>query len=141
MAETDFSKYPNANFRLGEHLDGALSLRGDNKNSVAKRDLERWYDSLEANMQTFAMDEALLLCAALNGVRCSAGTLYGNIASSEAIESDQFDVDKVALLERIRNLEYMQSWAVIDAVERAWNTPTYGNIDLKKRVLFVGLVR
>jgi hypothetical protein len=137
--------YPRVMFRSGEHLDAKLVERSDDtpaqKSATAKRDLTRWYDSLESNAQTFTMDEALLLCAALNGVRCSAGTLYGVIAISEAIESDQWDVDKDALLERIRNLEYTQSWAVIDAVERAWNAPTYGNIDLKKRVLLVGLAR
>ena len=140
MPEIDFSKYPSINFRLGEHLDGALSERGENKNTIAKRDLERYYAALSAHTQMFTVQEALLLCAVLNGVKCTPGTLYGNIAASDEFASDQWDVDKPALLNRIEHLEYMESLATIDAVERAWNAPEY-SVNLKQRVLLVGLAK
>lgn len=140
MSDIDFSKYPSINFRLGEHLDGALSERGENKNTVAKRDLYRYYDLLACNLPVFTVQEALLLCAALNGVRCAPGTLYANIAASDEWASGKWDVDKPALIERLMRLSYIEAQSVIDAVERAWNTPEY-SVNLEQRVLLVGLAK
>mgnify|MGYP003622934507 CR=1 FL=1 len=142
---------PRTLFRSGKYLDSKLTERAiqgsedperedTSKDATAKRDLTRWYDSLEANVQTFTMDEALLLCHCLNGVKCSPDTLYANIATADEFSSEQFEVDKPALLKRLHDLEYMQAWFVIDAIERAWNAPEY-RVDLKKRVLLVGLVK
>jgi len=140
---------PRTQFRSGDYLDAKLEERAVplederrkkiSKDTIAKRDLTRWYDALEENRITFTLEEAILLCDCLNGVSCTAGTLYGNIYCAEELETSVFDGD--ALLDRIRTLETMQAWYVIDAVERAWNAPTYGNIDLKKRVMLVGLVK
>ena len=141
MPDIDYSKYPNVNFRAGEHLNTMLSDRDENINAVAKRDLERYYNVLQAHLPTFSMNEALFLCDALNGVRCSPDTLRVNLlASDEFVSAEKWDVDGTSFLERIKSLSYVESLAVIDAVERVWNAPEY-SVDLKKRVVLVGLVK
>jgi hypothetical protein len=142
MPDTDFSKYASVNFRLGDRLNTMLSTRGDNLNTVAKRDLERYYDTLQACLPTFAHNEALLLCDALNGIICNPDTLWANIAASdEFCSAEKWDVTPGPFLEKIKMLSYVETLAVIDAVERVWNVREYGNVDLKKRVLLVGLVK
>jgi hypothetical protein len=136
---TDFSKYPSVMFRAGDLIED-LQARGDNLNDVAKRDLRRYYEAVQASTPVFPMQEALLLCACLNGVKCAPDTLVVNIASAEEFEHWQ-DVDGAALLARLRGLSHMEAQSVIDAVERAWNAETYGNINLKRRCLLVGLVK
>jgi hypothetical protein len=144
MPEIDFSKYPNVNFRLGEHLDNALSERGENKNTIAKRDLERFYDLLARNLPAFTLGEALLLCEALNGVRCSPDTLWGNVGAAleEVGLGERFSVDRLSLLTRIRNLSDIESQSVIDAIERYWIGPYHKSGEESRAALYrVGLVK
>lgn len=142
MTEVDFSKYPSVNFRLSEQFDRLLTERGENRNAVAKRDLSRYYETLARNLPTFSINESLFLCGALNGVKCSPDTLYGNIAASDEFASpEKWGVETAEpFITRIRNLSYIEALAVIDAVERVWNAPEY-RINLKQRVLLVGLAR
>jgi len=142
VADVDFSKYPDVHFRPGEELNRSLSARGENKNTIAKRDLARYYDLLAVSLPTFTMSEALLLCDALNGVMCRPDTLWGNIAAAcqEQGIAEKWEVDAAALLARLREFSAVESQAVIDAVERAWNTAAY-SVDLKGRVLLAGLVK
>ncbi len=150
MTDVDESKYPRIILRSGEYLNKKLSERSiqnddiDKKNismnQVGKRDLIRWYETLQEVLPAFSHEEARTLCACLNGVRCSASTLYGNIVCADELESNQWNIDRTDLLERIRVLSTIEAWAIIDAVERAWNAPTY-SIDLNKRIMFVGLVK
>lgn len=140
MPDIDFSKYPNVNFRVSGGLANQLTQRGENINSIAKRDLGRYYEVLAAHLPTFSVQEALLLCDALNGVIARPGSLYINIAASEALASGKWNIDRSAFLARLDGLTYVECQAVIDAVERAWYGPGY-NVDLRKRVLLVGLAR
>lgn len=145
MSEVDFSKYPSVSFRPGEVLDQALSERTDegNKNQVAKRDLGRYYALLKAALPAFTEDEGLLIVSALNGVLCSPGTLYGNIAAAIAEElHDQFDLDYEGFLVRLRSLSMLEAQAVIDAVERFWTGKLYKSSAESKAALYrVGLVK
>ena len=138
---SDYTKYPSVNVRTGRELFEQLSARGEDINAVAKRDLTRYYDVLQHNLPTFTMQEALTLCACLNGVWCSPDALYNNVACSMELEANQFEIDTDKLLEAIDNLNWTQCQAVIDAVECAWNSNSSYRVYLRKGILLAGLAR
>jgi len=87
----------------------------------------------------FTEAEALLLCTALNGVRCTPGTLHGNIAGAMV---HGYDVDQAAFLARIDALTEVQSQAIIDAVELFWRGPySKSLIEFYTSLYEVGLVK
>lgn len=134
-------QYPNVSFRPGDELYSSISQRsGEYPHQTVKRDLKRYYDALEANLPKFSQNEALLLCDALNGVMAVPTTLWQNVAYAcyEEHLGAKWQVDQDALLDRIHNLSYIESLAVIDAVERAWGNGV--DVNLSQKVLLVGLV-
>jgi hypothetical protein len=137
---TDKSRYSKIQVHPGKELAEQLSRRGD-INSVARRDLTRYYDLLTSALPTLSVEEALLLCDALNGVLLrEPGTLWGNIATLEDGGFEKWGVDRAAFLSRLARFSLLEELAVIDAVERAWNAPE-NSVDLRKRVILVGLVK
>ncbi len=91
----------------------------------------------------FTEQEALLLCDALNGVRCTPGTLHGNIAGALAHGvAERYSVDAAPLLARIDALSEVQAQAVIDAVELFWRGPyRKSGAEVYRSLYEVGLVK
>lgn len=116
-------------FRASDQLLAEITRRDDGRGEslVAKRDLDRYYAALSAELRAVSLSEpeALLLCDALNGVLHEPHTvplLWASI--DDAIRLDRMDakwgVDGADLVARLRALTYTQALAVIDAVERWW---------------------
>ncbi len=97
----------------------------------------------EDDIPEFTEQEALLLCDALNGVRCTPGTLHGNIAGALAHgAATRYSVDGAALLARIDALTEVQAQAVIDAVELFWRGPySKSGAEVYRSLYEVGLVK
>jgi hypothetical protein len=77
----------------------------------------------------------------LNGVRCTPGTLHGNIAG--AMEPTRYGVDGPAFLARIDALTDVQAQAVIDAVALFWRGDDYhkSGEETYAALYYVGLVK
>ncbi len=91
----------------------------------------------------FTEQEALLLCDALNGVRCTPGTLHGNIAGAMQLgAAERYSVDGPAFLARIDALTEVQAQAVIDAVGLYWRGPyRKSGAEVYRSLYEVGLVK
>lgn len=119
------NEYPRAQFILGElTLDIETRRRGDEAyGSVAKRDLERYYELLRRSLPAFTEAEASVLVDACDEWRIeahSASLLWAKV--DEAIAANGLDqqrsVDGPALVARLRSLAPFEALAVCDAIER-----------------------
>ncbi len=135
----------NVCFRAAGGLDGQLAARGEVLGSVARRDLERAYAVLRAELDRLDLSEAeaSLVCDACNGTLFDATNLrllWAEVA--DAIRLDHLDakwgVDGHALVERLRSLSPAQTWALVDAVERYWRAPEQ---PIREGLARVGLLR
>lgn len=119
-----------------QYTAAALSLR-------AYQDLERYYTLLSASVPMFKFEEVMLLVDALNGTIHEAHSirlLWAEIA--DAIKYDKIDekwaVNGSDLIERLRDLSLGETYALVDAIERIWNSPK--PIDMKAIMREYGLV-
>ena len=134
----------------------AKVLHGDEADSaslgsVAKRDLERYYDTLERELRLLrlAPEEAALICDALNG--CWLGDTQGvRYVWAEVADHIRLDgaatkwsvADPDGLVTRIRDLSPGATMALVDAVERWWGAnPVEGDEGWRPSLERVGLVR
>lgn len=143
------SRAPQVNFRPDDRLRAALAARaGDDAPLayVARRDLERYYATLAADLRAVALTapEALLIADAGNGTAWdaqSARLLWAEVA--DALDdglAEKWRVDGPALVAKLRALSAGQALAVVDAIERAWRHPDRGE-DFGAALRAVGLVR
>ncbi|KNZ70319.1 hypothetical protein Tfer_0879 [Thermincola ferriacetica] len=84
------------------------------------------------------VDEACLIVDALNESLYSADTaclLWAGIGDACRLDGldKKWNVDDVALVEKLQNLNELQSMAVIDAAERFWAGP-YRDIEIREAV-------
>lgn len=107
-------------------------LARPSKESVSvmlKRDVERYYEALERTLKslTFTVGEVSLMADAANGTLWEPHTvpmLWAQIADSlEDGLAGKWEVDGEALVARLRKLSYMESLAIVDALERWWAQP------------------
>ena len=128
MTANHNTRYPRVEFRAGS-LAGPLAARGDDdeRNEIARRDLERYYHALDRELQSLALThaEASLLADALNGTLWdvpSVPLLWAQV--DDAIKDGGLDtkwgVHRDDFVARLRSLSYTQALSVIDAVDRFW---------------------
>lgn len=119
---------PPISFRPGA-IAGAIDARGDNRNEVAARDLERYYRLIEIESASleFSPPEWMLLRDVIGtsviGAHRDAASL--GMAIGDAMELDGKDTyfgvtDRGALLHKVFSLTPSQAMALCDAVERWW---------------------
>lgn len=112
---------------------------------TARRDLDRYYEMLARSLPKFSEEEAMLLADVLNGTMhmpYSVSLLWAEI--SDALRegyAEKWSVDGPVLVEKLRKLTPFECMAVADAIERAWNSPTYQVSDMGDRLRNVGLVK
>lgn len=116
---------------------------------VAVQCLEKYFYLMEEGRSTLnlTMQEALVILDALNGsiVFANEGLVRSAwISIQSAIEYHQLDkawnIDGSALVEKIKNLSLMETFALVDACERFWHGNNEG-ADVRLRVYEVGLVK
>ncbi|MEQ7008401.1 hypothetical protein ABN028_19705 [Actinopolymorpha sp. B17G11] len=139
-------------FRTGDPLAAKLAERtpADAKpDLIARRDLERFYGLLAAELRTLKLTdaEAYVIVDALNGTYLDDLTtaLYVHSEIAEAVRIDDLDKkhgvpDRDTFLKRIAAWTPAQRFAVADAVQRWWIGGEWGGTDLDN-FRRVGLVR
>lgn len=114
-------------FRASD-LAGQLDARTDGRLSaglVAKRDLERYYETLRRSLPTFGSQEALAILDTCNGTLWEPHTvrlIWANVEDAIRLEAldQKWNIDGAALVARLRSLSYAEALAVVDAAERYW---------------------
>jgi hypothetical protein len=148
MEKKNPNDYPRVMFRVNKTLEPSLSERREGEQpleQVVRRDLERYYELLKKSLPTFSINEAQLICNALNGniIRPeSVHLLWAEV--SDMLEEgmvDERDVNGPALVKRLRALTPFECMSVADAVERVWNSPTYHADNFEERLRQSGLVK
>ena len=133
--------YPRIAFRLSEELKQSLSERTEERqsqDSVAKRDLEAYYDELPYALPQFSEQDALLICGELNGARISPETLH--YLRRDVIDA-AMEQNKQELAQRLQNLSRFEWRAIVDAVQRYWIGPYHKDSEMSAaRLREVGLV-
>lgn len=154
MTDTETTETTNViRFRADDSILKPLAARsGDNGSSLhltARRDLERLYALLDKERRTiaglFTVPELSLILDSSNGTLWEAHTmnmLWVNVEDS--IKLDRLDakwkIDGESLVERLRSLSPGAIVALVDAVERFWNTdPDARSLDAEG-LMSVGLV-
>ena len=122
-------------------LETELEARGDNRNHVIHRDLERLYTLYSRAIREVQLtaDEACLIVDTLNGTLMDANTarlLWANVEDACNLDhlDKKWEVDGPALVEKLQGLNDIQAMALVDAAERFWNSPDIGNVDIQERV-------
>lgn len=115
---------------MRESIENEVAQRGDNRSQVINRDLERLYTLYRRTIREtpLALKEACLLVDALNGSLMDANTAHLLWASIEdACKLDglagKWEVDGLALVEKLMDMSAFQCMALIDAAERFWAIP------------------
>jgi len=126
---------------LRPELEAELEARGDNRNHIIHRDLERLYTLYRLALREvkLTLPEAWFIVDMLNGTIMDANTAGLLWASAEdACAMDGLDkkwqVDGKALVKKLKALSHVQALALTDAAERFWqaNTGTADDEDIKK---------
>lgn len=89
---------------------------------VAKRDLDRYYETLKRSLPLFPRNDALALLDALRGTLWESWNvtlLWADIADAEGLGA-KWQIDQDALVARLRGLSYAECLATVDAAERFW---------------------
>jgi hypothetical protein len=117
---------------------------GEEQATAIPRDLGRYYEIMRRDLPVVSEAEASLLVDALNGARhvepSTIALLWAEIADAcEDGLAEKWGVDGAAFVARLRELDYAQCVAVVDAVERYWRGP-YHVDDVAARLREVGLI-
>jgi len=122
-------------------LETEIEARGDNRNHVIHRDLERLYTlyRLALREMKLTLPEAWFIVDMLNGSLVdaySAGTLWASAEDACALDGldKKWQVDGKAFVEKLKALSPVQALALVDAAERFWqaNTGSMKDEDIKK---------
>ena len=116
-------------------LETELEARGDNRNHVIHRDLERLYTlyRLALREMKLTLPEAWFIVDMLNGSLVdaySAGLLWASAEDACALDGldKKWQVDGKAFVEKLKALSPVQALALVDAAERFWQANT-GSMD------------
>ncbi len=130
---------------LTDHLESRRDMLNPGLGEVARRDLERYYDTLAAELHRvrLTVSEAWALCDLLNSTwvdglcaRHLADELEDGLVDGIA---QRWGIDGLGLIARLRRLGPTALLAICDAVERWWALP--GNRWTAADLHAVGLVR
>lgn len=129
----------------GELEDRRDLLYMEGYSTVAKRDLERYYQVVRDSTPRFKEHEARAIVEALNGQEIDARTYRYAWAAVEtelrARLAARWHVEAGPLVERLRNLSPGATMALVDAVERVWvAVQKYPKERVSKILVEVGLV-
>ena len=123
-------------------LETELEARGDNRNHVIHRDLERLYTLYRLalrDVKQLTLPEAWFIVDMLNGTMMdanTAGLLWADAEDACALDGldKKWQVDGKAFVEKLKALSPVQALALVDAAERFWqaNTGTADDEDIKK---------
>jgi len=122
-------------------LETELEARGDNRNHVIHRDLERLYTlyRLALREMKLTLPEAWFIVDMLNGSLVdaySAGLLWASAEDACALDGldKKWQVDGKAFVEKLKALSPVQALALVDAAERFWqaNTGSMEDEDIRK---------
>jgi len=129
-------------FRIRPEVLEQLDARGP-RSTIADRDLERLYAlyarALQRVVPSFSIDELCLIVDALNGTLhdVRSGVRFW-IGVEDSIELDglaqKWNVDALALMEKLRPLDELTCMAIVDAAERFWCGEKYRNMDVHEGV-------
>lgn len=112
---------------------------------TAKRDLERYYETLRRSLPTFTEQEATLIVDALNGTILEPNTvtlLWANVDDHNRLYDGSLPMDVAALVARLRGLSYAECMALADAVERFWSAANQrDSMTLADGLRTVGMVK
>ena len=123
---------------LDPALIATLDLRGDNRSDRVAQDLTRYYRLLAETRPTlrerFQPAELALILDACNGWWITSPedcrSVWHNV--EDAIRLDALDTkwavaDGVGLVQRLRDLTWLESLALCDAIERFWHAVGEGD--------------
>jgi hypothetical protein len=117
-------------------LETELEARGDNRNHVIHRDLERLYTLYRLALRDvkLTLPEAWFIVDMLNGSLMdayTAGTLWASAEDACAMDGldKKWQVDGKAFVEKLKALSPVQALALVDAAERFWQAD---DEDIKK---------
>lgn len=151
MTENLDAKYPRVNFRVGTTLKLELFARADSEHSedsIAKCDLERYYDALNRTWKKMqpklTLKEMMFLIDVFNGTvfePFSIAMMWASVDDAvQAGYAEKHEVNGLALVTRFRSMSYFELLAVADAIERFWNADTYHIENTAERIYTLGLV-
>ena len=116
-------------------LETEIEARGDNRNHIIHRDLERLYTLYRLSLREvkLTLPECWFLVDMLNGSLVdaySAGTLWASAEDACALDGldKKWQVDGKALVTKPKALSPVQALALVDAAERFWQANT-GSMD------------
>ena len=125
--------YPRVQFQItdpamGEAIQARQQSMDTSTNTVARRDLSRYYMVLEEARPVFTKAEAQLLVDVFNGIifqpiDMGARLLWAALEDAEEAYFEKHGVKKGAIVKRLHGLSFAEALAVIDAIERSWNDP------------------
>lgn len=122
-------------------LETELETRGDNRNHVIHRDLERLYTLYRLALREvkLTLPECWFLVDMLNGSLMdanTAGLLWADAEDACALDGldKKWQVDGKAFVEKLKKLSDAQALALVDATERFWqaNTGSMEDEDIRK---------
>jgi len=138
----DDKKHPRVEFRvrderMKELLDERTGRFVESINIAARRGLNRHNTFLDIVRPVFTRDQAMLLVDVFNGthfepIEMSLSALWASLDEAEDAYYEKHSVEKEAFVKRVHNLTKGETLAVIDAIERFWNSQ-------EKTVIDVGL--
>lgn len=115
---------------LRPEMEAELVSRGNNRNHIIHRDLDRLYTLYRRAVKEVPLTyaEACLLVDVLNGALMDANSahlLWAEIEDGCRLDKidQRWDIDGKALVEMLRSLSAFHCMALIDAAERFWNLP------------------
>jgi hypothetical protein len=104
----------------------------DNFSSALNQSIERYEEILKQArvklLEIFTEKEMALIIDVLNGTLfsepISIHMVYGEVGDGINMDAldQKWEVDGKALVEKVRNLDYAEKVALVDAVERWWNS-------------------
>ncbi len=122
-------------------LETELEARGDNRNHIIHRDLERLYTLYRLALRDvkLTLPEAWFIVDMLNGTIMDAniaGLLWASAEDACALDGldKKWQVDGKAFVKKLKKLSDTQALALVDAAERFWqaNTGTADDEGIKK---------
>jgi len=116
-------------------LEAEIEARGDNRNHIIHRDLERLYTLYRLALREvkLTLPECWFLVDMLNGSLMdanTAGLLWASAEDACALDGldKKWQVDGKAFVEKLKALSPVQALALADAAERFWQANT-GSMD------------
>lgn len=107
------------------------TVAGDNVSGAVNQSLERYEAILERGrshlLEILSENEMALILDVLNGVMfsdtISVHMVYAEVEDGISMDAldEKWKIDGKALSEKIKNLEYSEKVALVDAAERWWN--------------------